>query len=123
MYHLACASSSDLLLTELLLYNIGIPIERAFGSVKYAVSISIVHQTSSHLLTITQLAVLLRHLRCDDHSSLLPRASCRTDHICHEVAVQQYSTWADRDYVRTCLPVYAARAPGIPLPRFRGGHE
>ncbi|RPD66887.1 hypothetical protein L226DRAFT_608168 [Lentinus tigrinus ALCF2SS1-7] len=32
---LACASSSDLLLTELLLYNVGIPIERAFGGVKY----------------------------------------------------------------------------------------
>ena len=40
VYHLACGSSSDLLLTELLLYNTGIPIERAFGGVKYAVSIS-----------------------------------------------------------------------------------
>ncbi|KAI0751069.1 hypothetical protein C8Q80DRAFT_1217935 [Daedaleopsis nitida] len=36
VHHLACASSSDLLLIELLLYNIGVPIERAFGSVKYA---------------------------------------------------------------------------------------
>ncbi|PIL37399.1 hypothetical protein GSI_01093 [Ganoderma sinense ZZ0214-1] len=36
VHHLACASSSDLLLTELLLYNVGIPIERAFGGVKYA---------------------------------------------------------------------------------------
>ncbi|KAI0722389.1 hypothetical protein C8T65DRAFT_629198 [Cerioporus squamosus] len=33
---LACGSSSDLLLTELMLYNVGIPIERAFGGVKYA---------------------------------------------------------------------------------------
>ena len=38
MYHVACASSTDLLLTELLLYNACIPVERAFGSVKYAVS-------------------------------------------------------------------------------------
>ena len=37
-HHAACASSSDLLLTELLLYNASVHIERAFGSVKYAVS-------------------------------------------------------------------------------------
>ncbi|KAI0776178.1 hypothetical protein BD413DRAFT_649656 [Trametes elegans] len=36
VHHLACASSSDLLLVELFLYNAGICIERGFGSVKYA---------------------------------------------------------------------------------------
>ncbi|EJF62338.1 hypothetical protein DICSQDRAFT_58224 [Dichomitus squalens LYAD-421 SS1] len=36
VHQFACASSSDLLLTELLLYNVGIPIERGFGGVKYA---------------------------------------------------------------------------------------
>ena len=41
IHQFACASSSDLLLTELLLYNVGIPIERAFGGVKYAVSIAL----------------------------------------------------------------------------------
>ncbi|CAL1700219.1 unnamed protein product [Somion occarium] len=35
-HHVACANSSDLFLAELLLYNIAIPIERTFGSVKYA---------------------------------------------------------------------------------------
>ncbi|KAJ3527675.1 hypothetical protein NM688_g8099 [Phlebia brevispora] len=35
-HHLACAGSSDLLLTELLLYNASVHIERAFGSVKFA---------------------------------------------------------------------------------------
>ncbi|KAI0346896.1 hypothetical protein BDW22DRAFT_1351185 [Trametopsis cervina] len=35
-HHLACASSSDLLLTELVLYNAGVNIERAFSSIKYA---------------------------------------------------------------------------------------
>ena len=39
VHSLVCGSSSDLLLTELLLFNVGIPIERAFGGVKYAVSI------------------------------------------------------------------------------------
>ena len=38
VYHLVCTSSSDLLLTELLLYNACVPVERAFGSIKYAVS-------------------------------------------------------------------------------------
>ena len=37
-HHLACPSSSDLLLTELLLYNAAVHIERAFGSVKFSVS-------------------------------------------------------------------------------------
>ncbi|GJE84864.1 CUE domain-containing protein [Phanerochaete sordida] len=36
VHHLACSSSIDLLLTELLLYNAAIHIERAFGSLKYA---------------------------------------------------------------------------------------
>lgn len=37
LHHVACASSADLLLTELLLYNAAVHIERAFGSIKYAV--------------------------------------------------------------------------------------
>jgi hypothetical protein len=37
VHHLACASSSDLLLVELILYNAAINVERGFGSVKYAV--------------------------------------------------------------------------------------
>ncbi|KAI0092404.1 hypothetical protein BDY19DRAFT_924159 [Irpex rosettiformis] len=36
IHHLACATSSDLLLTELILYNAAINVERGFGSVKYA---------------------------------------------------------------------------------------
>ncbi|KAI9000747.1 hypothetical protein BD414DRAFT_472621 [Trametes punicea] len=36
VHQIACGSSSDLLLVELFLYNVGICIERAFGSVKYA---------------------------------------------------------------------------------------
>ncbi|OBZ70145.1 DSC E3 ubiquitin ligase complex subunit 2 [Grifola frondosa] len=35
-HHVACANSSDLFLTELLLYNAGVTIERTFGSVKFA---------------------------------------------------------------------------------------
>ena len=38
-HHLACANSSDLLLAELLLYNVAVRIERTFGSVKFAVSL------------------------------------------------------------------------------------
>lgn len=37
VYHLVCGSSSDLLLVETYLYNVSICVERAFGSVKYAV--------------------------------------------------------------------------------------
>lgn len=39
VHNVACASASDLLLAELLLYNAAILIERAFGTVKYAVFI------------------------------------------------------------------------------------
>ena len=38
VHHLACATSGDLLLTELVLYNAAINVERGFGSVKYFVS-------------------------------------------------------------------------------------
>lgn len=41
VHHLACASSSDLFVVELLLYNAAVHIERAFGTVKYAVNIFI----------------------------------------------------------------------------------
>ncbi|KAH8096715.1 hypothetical protein BXZ70DRAFT_945936 [Cristinia sonorae] len=40
-HHLACANSSDLFLTELLLYNVAVHIERTFGSVKFASFLSI----------------------------------------------------------------------------------
>ncbi|KDQ64190.1 hypothetical protein JAAARDRAFT_218868 [Jaapia argillacea MUCL 33604] len=36
VHHLAYSNSSDLFLAELLLYNVGVHIERAFGSVKFA---------------------------------------------------------------------------------------
>ncbi|KAI0082497.1 hypothetical protein K474DRAFT_1611586 [Panus rudis PR-1116 ss-1] len=35
LHHFACTNSSDLFLIELLLYNVAIPIERAYGSMKY----------------------------------------------------------------------------------------
>ncbi|KAJ7167722.1 hypothetical protein C8R46DRAFT_1093921 [Mycena filopes] len=36
VHHLAFSSSSDLFIAEILLYNIGIPIERQFGTLKFA---------------------------------------------------------------------------------------
>jgi len=40
-HHLACQSFSHLLVTELLIYNVGIQIERFFGSVKFASFITV----------------------------------------------------------------------------------
>ncbi|KAH9943193.1 uncharacterized protein BXZ73DRAFT_87581 [Epithele typhae] len=59
LHHLVCASSSDLLLTELLLYHAGIPVERAFGSVKYA-SFFIISILTTMLLSF--LAMLVAQL-------------------------------------------------------------
>lgn len=42
-HHLACSSFSDLFITELILFNVGIHVERLFGSVKFAVSRVIFH--------------------------------------------------------------------------------
>jgi len=36
VHHLAISNSSELLLTEILLYNVAVPIERLFGSTKFA---------------------------------------------------------------------------------------
>ena len=47
-HHLACTNSSVLLLTELLLYNVGINIERQFGSVKFAVRNILVRKIAAH---------------------------------------------------------------------------
>ncbi|KAI0677270.1 hypothetical protein C8Q78DRAFT_1001929 [Trametes maxima] len=56
VYHLACPSSSDLILVELFLYNAGICIERAFGSVKYA-SFLIISAATTALMTFVALLV------------------------------------------------------------------
>ena len=37
-HHLVCQSFGDLFVSELLIYNVGVQIERFFGSVKFAVS-------------------------------------------------------------------------------------
>jgi len=53
-HHFACANSSDLFLTELLLYNVAVHIERTFGSVKFAsfLSISVVVNTLLEFITM-----------------------------------------------------------------------
>ncbi|KAI0650462.1 hypothetical protein C8Q79DRAFT_943802 [Trametes meyenii] len=56
VYHFACPSSSDLILVELFLYNAGICIERAFGSVKYA-SFLIISAVTTALMTFVALLV------------------------------------------------------------------
>lgn len=57
-HHLAFSNSSDLLLAELLLYGVGVNIERQFGSVKFA-SFTIVSGLASTLLEF--MALLLLH--------------------------------------------------------------
>lgn len=37
-HHLAFSNSSDLFVAELVLYNVGVQVERQFGSIKFAVS-------------------------------------------------------------------------------------
>ena len=45
-HHVAFSNSSDLLLAELLLYNVSIPVERMFGSSKFAVQSHLKHFAS-----------------------------------------------------------------------------
>ncbi|KAI9574417.1 hypothetical protein HD554DRAFT_2046962 [Boletus coccyginus] len=58
-HHVAFSSSSDLLLAELLLYGVGINIERQFGSVKFA-SFAIVSTLMSTILEFSSLILLHR---------------------------------------------------------------
>ncbi|KAI6024469.1 hypothetical protein EDC04DRAFT_2574008 [Pisolithus marmoratus] len=58
-HHLAFSNSSDLLLAELLLYGVGVNIERQFGSVKFA-SFTIVSGLVSTLLEFMALILLHR---------------------------------------------------------------
>ncbi|KAF8558719.1 hypothetical protein OG21DRAFT_1503672 [Imleria badia] len=58
-HHVAFSSSSDLLLGELLLYSVGINIERQFGSVKFA-SFAIVSTLMSTILEFSSLILLHR---------------------------------------------------------------
>ncbi|KAF9006730.1 hypothetical protein BDQ17DRAFT_1352282 [Cyathus striatus] len=57
-HHLVFPNSSDLFLGELLLFNVGVPVERQFGSVKYA-SFAVVSLLMSTLLEFV--ALLLFH--------------------------------------------------------------
>ncbi|KAF8318147.1 hypothetical protein DL93DRAFT_2148374 [Clavulina sp. PMI_390] len=58
-YQLAFTNSSDLFLSELLLYHIGIPVERAFGSLKFA-SFALVSSLLSTLFIFTSLIAFNR---------------------------------------------------------------
>jgi membrane associated rhomboid family serine protease len=58
-HHVAFSSSSDLLLAELLLYTVGINVERQFGSVKFA-SFAIVSTLMSTILEFSSLILLHR---------------------------------------------------------------
>ncbi|CDO73809.1 hypothetical protein BN946_scf185015.g138 [Trametes cinnabarina] len=59
VHQLACASSSDLLLVEIYLYNVGVCIERTFGSVKYA-SFLIISAVTTMLISF--IALILAQL-------------------------------------------------------------
>ena len=56
-HHVAFSSSSDLLLSELLLYGVGINIERQFGSVKFAVG-TLLKWRCSELTTVLTASLL-----------------------------------------------------------------
>ncbi|KZT05568.1 uncharacterized protein LAESUDRAFT_681043 [Laetiporus sulphureus 93-53] len=56
-HHVACANSSDLFLIELLLYNVGVQIERSFGSAKFS-SFIVVAMLTSTITTFLSLLVL-----------------------------------------------------------------
>ncbi|KAN0097204.1 hypothetical protein V8E55_001650 [Tylopilus felleus] len=58
-HHVAFSSSSDLLLAELLLYGVGINIERQFGSVKFA-SFTLVSTLMSTILEFSSLILFHR---------------------------------------------------------------
>ncbi|KAF8897894.1 hypothetical protein BD779DRAFT_1714303 [Infundibulicybe gibba] len=59
VHHLAFSSSSDLLIAELILFNIGVHVERRFGSVKFA-SFALVSTLLGTLLEFIALLVLHR---------------------------------------------------------------
>ncbi|KAL7282615.1 hypothetical protein ACG7TL_004087 [Trametes sanguinea] len=56
VHQLACASSSDLLLVEVFLFNVSICIERTFGSIKYA-SFLIISAVTTMLISFIALLV------------------------------------------------------------------
>ncbi|THH30326.1 hypothetical protein EUX98_g3864 [Antrodiella citrinella] len=56
-HHFACGNSSDLFLTELLLYNVAVHIERTFGSLKFASFLSLSVVVNSLLQFIAMLAL------------------------------------------------------------------
>lgn len=60
-YHLACGNSSDLFLTELLLYNVGVQIERSFGSAKYASFVFVTMLVSTIFTFLSLLTLQLFH--------------------------------------------------------------
>ncbi|KAJ7865697.1 hypothetical protein B0H13DRAFT_2203301 [Mycena leptocephala] len=59
VHHLAFSNSSELFIAEILLYNIGIPIERQFGTLKFA-SFTIISTLLATLLEFLSLILLHR---------------------------------------------------------------
>ena len=121
VHHLACASSSDLLLTELLLYNIGIPIERAFGGVKYAVSATL--DSDLGMSNLTAQLVLLRHLRRDDDARFFRHPPTGAAHTYDASKFQQHSRRPFCDPIRDRVSVYALGPARLPLQGLWTRHE
>ncbi|KAF8961106.1 hypothetical protein BDZ97DRAFT_1830359 [Flammula alnicola] len=96
-HHLAFSNSSDLFVAELILYNVGVQIERQFGSAKFA-SFAFVSVLVSTLLEL--ISLILFHRVGLNHISLGPSA------LIFSILYQ---------YSRIVPPVYTYRVFGIPL--------
>jgi len=96
-HHVAFSSSSDLLLAELLFYNVGINVERQFGSVKFA-SFAIVSALVSTILEFSSL--ILFHRFGINHIPSGPTA------LVFSILYQWY---------RLVPPAYHFRIFGVPL--------
>ncbi|KJA29654.1 hypothetical protein HYPSUDRAFT_31612 [Hypholoma sublateritium FD-334 SS-4] len=96
-HHLAFSNSSDLFLGELLLYNVGVHVERRFGSVKFA-SFAFVSLVVSTLLEL--LSILLFHRIGINHIAMGPST------LLFSILYQYY---------RIVPHVYTYRIFGVPL--------
>lgn len=65
VHHLAFSNSSELLLAELVLYHVAIPVERMFGSSKFAVSQRKLPLSSFALTPLHPFSVILLHFNLD----------------------------------------------------------
>lgn len=114
-HYFTCTNSSDLVLTELVLFNEGITVERSFGSLKFSVGLN---DTRLHKRTNMMCGVVYYRQLAHSNDHDMPFAVDTTFPDSAGISFQLHTIWAVCSATEHLLPVLAYRPYGLPIQNF-----